>query len=152
KDDNYKIVRNIVFDWTSAENWYHVLEGDKALIKLTPEESSFIIDNVKNQKFIDRLNIEIRKVGRPVFAKLEQCSTKQDFTPREIFNADDLINQFNRSGRCIQQLTLPYKKEHYILITRYNENIKPENEFRVFIDNKKISGISQQHLYDVYEY
>lgn len=149
KNDNFWKVYDAMFNWMSIENWYHILDEKTALIKLTPQECTFLINGTKDEQFVNKLNVAMKDI-RPTFAKLEVCSVKQDFAPYEIYNGNDLIEQISKSSRCIKQLKSPYRKDHYLFLRKWRENIKHENEFRVFIDNGKISGISQQFLYDVF--
>jgi hypothetical protein len=148
----YWKVYHILFNWMSIENWCYILDEKYVLIKLDNDECSYLINSIKNFNFIEKLNKIVKEFDSGVFVKLEHGSTKQDFRPYEVFTGDELFEQISNSKNCINQLKTQNKKDHYLFIKKWNNKIKKENEFRVFIDNKKISGISQQYINEVYPF
>lgn len=149
-DENYWKAYHILFNWMSIEKWCHVLD-DYELIKLTKMECMYLINSIENTQFMEKLDIAISRLGS-VFIKLEHGSTKHDFRPYPVECSKDLYEQIAKSKNCIKQLETRRKDEHYIFMRKWNDNVKKENEIRVFIDNGEISGISQQYIHEVYPF
>lgn len=148
----YGKIYRILFNWMSIENWCYVLDRKYNLLKLSQEECNFFVKSIKNKEFMEKLDMIIESFESKVFVKLELTSVKHDYEPYAVSNADELFDQITKSKKCINQLKSNWKDDHYLFISEWNEDIKRDNELRVFIDNGEISGISQQYISDWYPF
>lgn len=85
-----------------------------------------------------------------VFAKVADASPKDAYTPRPIRSIADMWDLLTSSRRILGFLESTKPNEGCDLVLRpFDARIRPENEYRVFILNGTLVGISQQHLYDI---
>jgi len=166
-DAFYKIY-NIMMDWYSPINWhmylgYHFerLEIDKKYYEILEEISKLQMygrnyQNLLNDPILDPLKEQINQIikkicdssSNGVFVKTDRHSTKHDYPIQECFNGNDVIEHIFGGITAIREL-----KNHdnlALYFKKWKTNIGGENEFRGFIDDGKIIGISQQFLYEVY--
>ena len=80
------------------------------------------------------------------FVKTQNTSTKKDYKPIEVYTPTDVLTHILGSIECNRVL---YKeKEHYLLLSPWKEKLSlSNNEFRAFIIDGFVAGISQQNLY-----
>jgi hypothetical protein len=153
-EKEYWNIYHILFNWMCIKNWSFLLEKPFNLIKLTELECSFLIKSTKDKEFMNKLDMIIESFEVKVFAKLDHGSSKRDIAPHAtpISNADELFDQLVKNKYCISHLKTHKKEDNYLFITEWNKDIKKDNELRVFIDNSRISGVSQQYIYESYPF
>ena len=83
-----------------------------------------------------------------VFVKLDKHSTKHDYPIVQCFTAKDVLEHI--FGGLTAVKALKYQKTVSLYLKKWNPNISGENEFRAFVEDGQIAGISQQFLYEVY--
>ena len=104
----------------------------------------------KIQSEFDKIEPILSKYSGPVFVRLNQMSAKNDCNLEPLTNTKSILSQITNSKKIYSSV---YKKDLDVkLIIMPWKEINPKYEFRVFIYNKRIVGISQQHLYDKYNY
>jgi hypothetical protein len=167
-DAFYKIY-NIIMDWYSPVNWhmylgyqFERLEINKKYYEILEEISKLQMygrnyQNLLNDPFLDPLKEQIKIIIENiigsdtftgVFVKTDRHSTKHDYPIRECFTPNDVIEHIFGGITAIREL-----KNHddlALYFKKWKSDIGGENEFRAFVDDGKIIGISQQFLYNVY--
>jgi hypothetical protein len=167
--DAYYNVYNKVFKWYSAENWYHLLgypieriiidrKYIDILIEITTLQytgrqsykevlSNPVLLPLKNEisKAIEKL-CGNSNIG--VFVKLDHHSTKHDYPIIECFDATGVLEHIFGGKTAIK--ALKYQEVVSLYMKKWNNTIGGHNEFRGFVEDGQISGISQQFLYEVY--
>jgi hypothetical protein len=81
--------------------------------------------------------------GNRYFVKLSGTSGKNEKSISKFSNAEDIIAHLASVKLFVDQ---EYKrdKETYLILIKWDDKIELRNEFRIFIYNKQITGISQQ--------
>lgn len=172
-DENYRYFYSSYHDWFDAKNWFHVLEPntsycykltnqdiDKLILigkKLLHDTNPNIDQEIKDlDNLINNINIGINNIKNyydcGVFAKYGMSSTKQEYKPDELHDGIDVIKHLMKCRKIIAGLiesAYNNNYDHSILIKKWENDISEKNEFRVFIENNNIIGISQQSLYNV---
>ena len=115
-------------------------------ISLNPEEKKLI-----NREISDKINAEI-KTHDYVFIKLNyKAATDSEFICIQLkcFNLDDILTLIKSSERIIKGFN-PYGKNYLIIKPWYK--IEHKNEFRCYLINKRLKGISQRYINSFEEY
>ena len=104
-------------------------------------------EDLENLKSIIEKNIEQNEY---YFVRVSYGSGKHDQEIKPLENSDDILNYLTFS----EKLYLDYNenKDTYLMIMDYNFKIDKYGEFRVFIHNSKVTGISQSYCYDYINY
>ena len=106
-----------------------------AIERFSPKLISFIESKIKYS--LDR--------GFPgVFAKMSGKSAKNDVVMRPLTSVSEVIENLTISKDIIGWLGAAGCCTSSFVILPWNPRITPENEFRAFMKNNKISGISKQ--------
>lgn len=157
---NFWIVYTLFNRWTAGNNWWNLIE-DSIKIKIPEDEIKEMIeisDNIILHKLInidDKLPItkqllknEMKcKSGNGYFIKTEDASTKRDYKPIEVFTPTEALVHILSSVQCNRVLHKD-REEHYLLLSPWKEKLSiSDNEFRAFIIDGEVAGISQQNLY-----
>lgn len=157
--DFYNVYR-LHLSWHNACFWYDVIDSSYVVIDNKSREVLKEISNrlmIKSEindeeiedlgDFYKELDKKIKMYSDGAFVKTAQCSTKHDFRPQKVFNAKQCIEHLFSSKKINNNLNSDRDKDFGILITEWNDNIDKNTEFRLFIENGKVIGISQQYLY-----
>ena len=115
-------------------------------ISLNPEEKKLI-----NREISDKINAEI-KTHDCVFIKFNfKAATDSEFMCIQLkcFNLDEILTLIKSSERIIKGFN-PYGKNYLILKPWYK--IEHKNEFRCYLINKRLKGISQRYIDSFEEY
>ena len=149
----YNIYRTYIdsFDYNL---WYNSdLElgpSNTKLIKITDDVKKVLISMYENQQ---KYSIELREFknkienvlipGNEYFVKLSGTSGKNEKSINKFSNSNDIIFHLASVKLFVDQ---EYKrdKETYLILVKWDDKIELRNEFRIFVYNKKITGISQQ--------
>lgn len=104
----------------------------------------------KLQEEYQKISTVLEKYVTPVFVRLDQSSAKHDTTLEPLSTAKDILAQIVNSKKLYKSI---YGRniEPKLIIMPWKD-IDPKYEFRIFVLNKKIVAISQQHLYRKYNY
>ena len=115
-------------------------------ISLAPEDKKLI-----SREISDKINAEIKEHDY-VFIKLNSKSAiDSEFACVQLkcFNLDDILILIKASER-IYKVFNPYGQNFLILKPWYK--IENKNEFRCYLINKRLKGISQRYIYSFEEY
>ena len=115
-------------------------------ISLDPEDKKLI-----SREISDKINAEIKEHDY-VFIKLNSKSAiDSEFACVQLkcFNLDDILTLIKASER-IYKVFNPYGQNFLILKPWYK--IENKNEFRCYLINKRLKGISQRYIYSFEEY
>ena len=147
----------------SFENWYknlidaklvHINDYNKDILKSIANNRVItgrsldkdIIDDF-SKEFIDDIQSYLTKYNNSVFIKTSEKSSKNDTTMKPLQNIVEIIDQLTSSKDIlVQSLSYPNRCKN-LIIQPWNNDIQPENEYRVIVENKKILAISQQKWY-----
>lgn len=87
--------------------------------------------------------------GNGYFIKTQDTSTKKDYSPISINTPHEALIHILSSNECNRSLKRNNKKK-YLLLSPWQEKLmSSDNEFRVFIIDAKVAGISQQNIYKI---
>lgn len=121
-----------------------LLLGNLALIyeKIPHNDNYLMIDSL-----IKKLDSLLKNIDtNNLFIKLDSCSPKDSFIKDlPIKSSKDIIDHIITSRRCINTLNSHknYKKEINLIVKKFDNDIDINNEYRIFIKNKKITCVSQ---------
>lgn len=94
---------------------------------------------------LDRL---IRACGKGgAFVRLKSRSTKHDLRPTPVYACQQAVHFLISSKTLVKDLFLATDRGHvmtYIVVVPWNDQIQPENEFKVFVVSRQIRAISHQ--------
>lgn len=166
-DKLYWILYNLFNDWTSGNNWFHLIPNSISIeipyneIEILIEISDKIIfQSDKNIFQSDKIQsiynilpetmslLKNKMTGIEYFIKTQHTSTKKDFKPISVDTPYEAIMHILSSKECNRSLKKSNTKK-YLLLSPWQEKISSDNEFRVFIIDNKIAGISQQNIFKV---
>lgn len=149
----YKIYRTYIdsFDYNL---WYNsdlnLGPRDTKLIKITDDIKNVLISMYESQEKysseLDNLKNQIQNIikdGNKYFIKLSGTSGKNEKGINKFSNAEDIIAHLASVKLFVYQ---EYKrdKDTYLILVKWDDKIELRNEFRIFVFNRKITGISQQ--------
>lgn len=162
------IVYNTFLEWYNSYNWSHVLSRPIRNVAYTDSEKKNMIEiskvmipglryNFSTEQteslsdLIERLDEAINICGdidkcNGCFIKLASGSVKHDYPIEEIFTGKRALEHLLPSKRVFRNIN-----DGYILVQPWNDNIKLFREFRVFIEDNKVIGITQQAIYEIYQ-
>ena len=86
------------------------------------------------------------------FIKLSGTSGKNEKAVQPVSSIIEIFKQLTSNMLFLHQEYDKLSKDTSLIITEWNDNIEKRNEFRVFVYNNKITGVSQQHWYDLFSY
>ena len=147
--DNFFKVYHRNYEFYFADHWAHVVKG-MHVIRFSQDEEEYMRRNdFKRLKgLISRLDMSIsdcidstRCTG--AFVKLGSSSTKHDYPPEQVFSGEEALHHLLGSNRIKRFLSCGV-----IIVTKWHDDITHLNEFRVFIKNHKVIGVSQQFVYE----
>lgn len=162
---NYFKVYKIYLRWYDADKWHHILNRPCSIIPYNEPEKKLLTDiskimicggsqtlNSSNKEDLEELIIKldngIKKcdMGQGCFIKLSGASTKHDFAPTPIFNGITALEHLLASKRIFKHLDC-----YNIMIQSWREDVSLKAEFRVFIEDNKVIGVSQQDFCNIYQ-
>lgn len=124
----------------------------RALVSENPKDENLISLQQRLTKFLEF------KQYQDVFVKLISRSPKdflinKDGSVKSLQTSDEIINSLMSSMRCFEDSChlLRLNLNHAITIRPYVK-INPENEWRCYVKNDKLIGISQYHYNNDYHY
>lgn len=118
------------------------------------------VDNLMNKlcktdfvKNIERILIETDE-GDGVFVKTSLTSGKNEYRLKPMKSVVEvlqlLISSEEISKHFLRYLDTVYESQVDLVFIPWNDQIKPRNEFRIFIHNRRVTGISQQKWFECY--
>lgn len=146
--------------------WYrenHPFAQKSILYRLNPSDHKLLIKigtrrmltggnlNESDKEDLENLVNDLNKLinNKPSFLKLATVSPKYEVEIKPILDSLDFLDAVTWDQRCVSSL------EQYpsmsIIIKEWMD-MDPKWEFRVFVWDSKITGISQQFLYHTFEY
>lgn len=142
------IVYYIIHDFYDSAHWWHVCD-DIVNVSLSHEEAAHLISNDQfSGNTTSRLTVAMTKIprnaGSGMFAKCGMCSAKHDYGLEEIFDVPQLAAHFLKSARIREYFSAPGEKS--ILLRPWSDRNFNDCEFRAFVENGQVVGISQQRL------
>jgi hypothetical protein len=156
KDNDAKMLNAVYqsyLDGFDYNIWHNSnLNPDVKMIKIKPEIKQILSKMFKNGIHNDLIDFknEINKhiiTGQPYFIKLSSTSGKNENSITKLYDADQIIKHLTSNKLFVFQ-EYDRDKETYLIIIPWNKNIKPKNEFRLFVVNNKLTGASIQRWYD----
>lgn len=163
--DKFFKVYKIHLRWYDADKWYHILDRPSVIVKYDNMEKEILkniskrmicggsqkmnseeISSLKN--LIDKLDEGINncKSEDGCFAKLSGASTKHDYAPYPITSGIDCLNHLLPSKRIFRNIDCCH-----IFLQPWNPNVNLKSELRIFVEDNKIIGVSQQALDIIYQ-
>lgn len=158
-------VYKIFLRWYDADKWYHILDRPCAVIPYDENERIILTDICKRmicggsqilnndnkedlKDIITKLDEGIKKcnLGQGCFIKMSGASTKHDYAPVAIFNGTNALEHLLASHRVFKNMDC-----YNIIVQSWRDDIALKGEFRVFVEDNKVIGVSQQALYEVYQ-
>jgi hypothetical protein len=164
-DEKFMYIYNMMLFWYDAHHWADTSEEIRSisLTKSDMEELRKLCEVYDKFKICLIQNLSISLQNRLAtlfeipstdgyFIKTGISSVKHDFRPYKVHNVLEGITQLLESKkiRVMWMDTHPLIPIQSIVLTKWKENIEPYNEFRVFVENGEIIGISQQCIYEIY--
>jgi len=126
------------------------------LIHITPEIKHALIElyeskcnnnKLSNNKLINTFKQQIEKNIDPCtkyFIKLSGTSGKNEKSINMFDNADEILKHLVSVKLFVDQEYKRTDKETYLILVKWDDKIDLRYEFRIFVVNNKITGISQQ--------
>ena len=142
----------------NMENWGYLLERPYIQIELTTRDMDAIITNKYGegsrvilydlQNALKNTNL----CGNKWFGRLSTRSMKDAFyamTPIPLTNYIEIIERLCDSKRVYDDVVLSrkYNTPLFLFLTRWDEKMNVRHEFRCFVKNNQLIGISQYDLY-----
>jgi len=166
--EDFFLIYRLHLTWHNADKWWNILEDPKDFIiidkkyKDTLKELSNNLILMSNKVVTDEDLVNLGSFAKDLeeaiskiitkengcFVKSSQHSTKHDFPPQEVFNASEAIQHLFSSMTIGADLSSKHDMTYGILVKRWDPRISKDNEFRLFIENNKVIGVSQQSLYN----
>ncbi len=160
--EEFWFVYNTMINWYDAQFWAHC--NDSKIITLSPLElfelkQLCIVYDQMNIMLLQNLSAEFRArlasyvTDNPIdgyFVKLGLSSTKHDFAPYPVHTIDGILAQIIESQKLRNIIYSTSTLPCTIILTPWDTDITMGNEFRVFVEDGKVVGMSQQSLYDVH--
>jgi hypothetical protein len=143
--DNYEYLFDDCYIVNLSDDEKEEILGLCILYKQNPE----ILNNVKNRlsaNLCEKIQIQLAKCNNNdigIFVKTSIKSAKHHKTLTPCYTVSDILSNIIISPQVIQSLLVDNCN---IIMRKWNSNISNNNEFRVFILDKKIKCISQQKL------
>lgn len=135
-----------------ATNLIKLADSQKyTLKKITEERLSGIspsdtdLENLQN--IFDTVDIDSRQ---EYFLRLSCCSYKSDFPVKPLAGKSQFVDVMT-SSKIFLRNEYNRPRNTYVVLVPYEE-IPQSCEFRLFVHNKKLTAVSQQHCYDVFPY
>lgn len=143
----------------SVEKWAHLLVSYR-LIRLTKRANWLKLfrlasyrDVQPNDEMISELYTKDERQSlqdyiavQPVFVKVNDKSAKYDTDIRPLYTLDDVTVTILHSASCRNSVNR--YDNMYLLLTPFIIDFAARNEYRVFVIDNRIVGISQQYCYD----
>lgn len=163
-DENFMYVYNMMLFWYDAFFWADAVDGFKAIsldksdmveirkICYTYEKFKVMLLQNLSSSLTDKINLLFNSESVEYFVKTGIASVKHNFQPYPITNITGALTQLIESKK-IRNMWLdkhPLIPIYSILVTKWKDNIERCNEFRAFIDDGEVIGVSQQCIYEVY--
>lgn len=99
---------------------------------------------------LSQLTLVLGDCQQPWFMRLSGTSGKNEIPLEPVFTVDDILRRLTCNILFLHQEYEREDKETYIVLRPWNDSITKKNEFRVFVYNGKITGVSQQHWYKLF--
>jgi hypothetical protein len=162
--DNYWILYNLFNNWTSGEKWYNLVPRGK-IVEIPIDELPALINIstrlilcggsiIRPETLLIPKTLELLKTVFDVpaedgyFIKTEHCSVKKDYKPHSVYTPLEALEHILGSRNCASLLIS--KHQHYLLLSPWIPVLEPlHNEFRAFVKDGIVTGISQQVIYKV---
>lgn len=155
--DNDRKMLNIVYqsyiDGFDYNIWHNSnLTPNVNIIKIETPTKQILSDMFKNGTHDDLTDFknEINKhiiTGQPYFIRLSSTSGKNERSLTKLYDANQIIKHLTSNKLFVFQ-EYDRDKDTHLIIIPWNKNIKPKNEFRLFVVNNKLTGASIQRWYD----
>lgn len=156
----------------NVEHWGYLLERQYIQIELTPKDMNAIIENEyggkKKNNCQDIIPYDLRNalmkitqktsvVEKKWFIRLSTRSIKDSFymmTPIPLTNHIEILERLMKSKRAYDDVKLSYKYDTpiYLFMIEWDKHVDVRHEFRCFVKNGELIGVSQYDLYDDLDY
>lgn len=169
KEDNF--INNVFwsyFEGFDYNKWYttNIPNGPKniELIKITNEMKELFTVHMYTGKNFDMKNSELCKLKQKIddslikikaekyFIRLSGTSGKNEVSVEPMYNSDEIINHLASVKQFMYREYSKLYKDTYLIIMPWNDKIDPRYEFRIFVVNGKLTGISQQFWDELFQY
>jgi hypothetical protein len=129
------------------------LELKTLFVKLYEKQDSWNnhVDDPHLSKFYNELKSKIN-YDNEYFLRMSSTSGKNEESVKIFTNADDILNHITTIKLFVDQEYKRRDKESYIILMPWNYKIESRYEFRIFVVNNILTGVSQQNRYDLYNY
>ena len=103
--------------------------------------------------FKQKINNSIKKINvEKYFVRLSGTSGKNEKSVEPMHNSDEIINHLASVKQFLYREYSKLNKETHLIIMPWNDKIDQRYEFRIFVVNGKLTGISQQFWTDLFQY
>lgn len=123
---------------------------------LTGKLPSHLEDDI--QDITDTIDSQVRKAGEPwsnpdskFFIRLDDCSPKDNGGLRPLRTGKEILGAILGSKRCMLRIEYAHREnltDVKIIMKLWRPDIDSGNEFRIFVVDGFISGISQYHWFE----
>ena len=90
--------------------------------------------------------------GEEYFIRMSSTSGKNEKSLRSFTRTDDILDHITGMKLFVDQEYKRLDKESYLILIPWNNQIESRHEFRIFVVNNKLTGVSQQNRYDLYQH
>lgn len=156
-----KILDQCYLDGYDYHIWYNpnIIDGDITMIYI-PNSIKRILTELHFHKDIDdkEMNMfrkeieESIKSGEKYFMRLSSTSGKNCRDIRPMESVEDIINNLVRNDIFVKREYLRDDKDTYLILIPWKEKIEKRYEFRIFVKNGRLVGVSQQWWNEVFNY
>ncbi len=82
--------------------------------------------------------------SKEYFVRLSAGSAKHDVHPRPLDSPNDIVDLLTKSERFWRE-EYTKDKQSFLVLVPWNDQLTSKFEFRVFVHNRRVTGVSQQH-------
>lgn len=167
KDNDDEFLANVYYSYLECfdyNNWYSddITDGPKnvKMIKIDDELKRILVALHNKEEINDtdvyrlsdfKCEINKKMDGGEYFIRLSGTSGKNEKSVTSFNNADDIVKHLYGNTLFVKQEYM-INKDSYLIMMKWNEKIVDRYEFRIFVVNNKITGVSQQHWSELFQY
>jgi len=127
-----------------------------SIVPLSADDLEVLTSRCYDPSCVQPLSVETEaqlrlalKNSFPAFVKTGRSSGKNDHRLSECYTYEDVLTRLTRSADHIKYYTRCIENQlpACAVVTKWNDDINPKNEYRVIVHGGKVRGISQQKWY-----
>lgn len=128
-------------------------ELKKLFVKIYEIQDSWYnyVDNLSLKQFYDELKL-VMISGNEYFVRMSSTSGKNEESIKIFTDINDILDHITGMKLFVDQEYKYQDKDSYMILMPFNHKIQAKYEFRIFVVNNKLTGISQQNSYELHNY